>query len=76
VVCPPDAPGLLLPPQFVLYLILEFSFWPGLFALPSSFEGQVGVTGHKPSVCPDVAIILDSPFNSFRPLMEALSLLV
>jgi hypothetical protein len=76
VVCPPDAPGLLLPPRFVLYLILELSFWRGLFALPSSFEGQVGVSGHKPSFCPDVVIILVSPFISFRPLMEVLSPLV
>jgi hypothetical protein len=34
------------------------------------------VSGHKPSFCLDVVIILVSPFNSFRPLMEALSPLV
>jgi hypothetical protein len=44
--------------------------------LPSSFEGQVGVSGHKPSFCLDVVIILFSPFNSFQPLMKALSPLV
>jgi hypothetical protein len=43
----------------------------GLFALPSSFEGQVGVSGHKPSFCLDAVIVLVSSFNSFQLLMEA-----
>jgi hypothetical protein len=71
-----DVPGLLPPPCFIIFLILEFSFWPGLFALPSSFEGHVGVSVHKPSFCLDAVIVLVSSFNSFRPLMEALSPLV
>jgi hypothetical protein len=34
------------------------------------------VYGHKPSYCLDAVIVLVSSFNSFRPLMEALSPLV
>jgi hypothetical protein len=71
-----DAPGLWPPLCFIIFLILEFSFRPGLFALPSSFEGQVGVSGRKRSFCLDAVIVLVSSFNSFQPLMEALSPLV
>jgi hypothetical protein len=67
-----DAPGLWTPLHLIIFLILELSFWPGLFALPSKFEGQVGASGHWPSFCLDAVIVLVSSFNSFRPLMEAL----
>jgi hypothetical protein len=76
VVCSSDAPGLRPPLRFIIFLILEFSFWPGLFALPSSYEGRVGVSGSKPGFYLDAVIVLVPSFNSFQPLMEPFSPLV
>jgi hypothetical protein len=76
VVRPPDAPGLLLPPRFVLYLILEFSFSQGYLLCPQVLKARLGCLGISLASVWTLSSSWFSPFNSFQPLMEALSPLV
>jgi hypothetical protein len=57
VVCPPDAPGLLLLPRFNLNLILESSFSQGFLPCSQVFEARLGCLGISLIFCLDIVVI-------------------